>query len=47
MNLEKPTPVFQQRTKFWSDYQKRGVKAVMKKYGRLNVLRKVKNELQR
>lgn len=47
MNLEKPTPVFQQRTKFWSDYQKRGVKAVMKKYGRLNVLRKVKNELKK
>lgn len=34
-NLEKPTSISEKRNIFWSDYQKKGIEYIVKKYGRV------------
>lgn len=45
MNLEKPTPASPQRDAFWRDYQEKGVKYIMKKYGSVSLIARVKNKV--
>ena len=42
-NLESPTPVSEQREKFWKDYHDKGIDYIMKKYGTISFMTKVKN----
>lgn len=44
-NLEAPTKRSELRDKFWSDYQKKGVDFIMKKYGTTSLKTKIKNKL--
>lgn len=44
-NLEAPTKRSELRDKFWSDYQKKGVDFIMKKYGTTPLKTKIKNKL--
>ena len=41
MNLEKPTPKAKNRDRFWQDYNTRGIDYVVKKYGKISVLKKI------
>lgn len=42
-NLEAPTPISEDRKKFWEDYREAGVEFIMSKYGRAPFKTKVKN----
>lgn len=44
-NLEAPTKKSEQREEFWSDYQKKGIDFVMKKYGTVPMKTRIKNKL--
>lgn len=44
-NLEAPTKRSELRDKFWSDYQKKGVDFIMKKYGTTPLKIKIRNKL--
>ena len=44
-NLEAPTQKSEQREEFWSDYKKKGIDFVMKKYGTVPVQTKIKNKI--
>lgn len=44
-NLEAPTPMSEHRQEFWTDYQRKGIDYVMKKYGTVSLKSKVKNKL--
>lgn len=44
-NLETPTQKSEQREEFWNDYQKKGIRYIMKKYGIVPLRTKVKNKL--
>lgn len=44
-NLEAPTQKSEQREEFWNDYQKKGIRYIMKKYGIVPLRTKVKNKL--
>ena len=44
-NLEAPTPVSEQRQKFWKDYKNKGIGYIMKKYGTVSLKSKVKKKL--
>lgn len=44
-NLEAPTPVSDDRQKFWEDYQREGIEFIMRKYGRLPFKTRVKNKI--
>ena len=44
-NLEAPTKRSELRDKFWSDYQKKGVDFIMKKYGTTPLKTKIRNKL--
>ena len=46
-NLEAPTKKSEQREEFWSDYQRKGIDFVMKKYGTVPMKTKIKNKLLR
>lgn len=44
-NLEAPPQKSEQREEFWSDYKKKGIDFVMKKYGTVPVQTKIKNKI--
>ena len=44
-NLEAPTKKSEQREEFWSDYRKKGIDFVMKKYGTVPMKTRIKNKL--
>lgn len=46
-NLEAPTPASPRRNEFWNDYQRKGINYIMKKYGTVSMLTRVKNKLLR
>lgn len=46
-NLEHPTPVSEKRDTFWKDYEKHGVDYIVKKYGTVSVMTKVKNKVKK
>ena len=43
-NLERPTEASPLREKFWSDYKRKGIAFIMKKYGTVSIKTKVKNK---
>lgn len=45
VNLERPTPVSEERGQFWTDYHNKGIDFIMKKYGTIPLKAKVKNKL--
>lgn len=45
VNLERPTPVSEERGQFWADYHNKGMDYIMKKYGTTSLPAKVKNKL--
>lgn len=44
-NLENPTPVSENKARFWNDYQRKGIDFIMKKYGTVPFKTKVKNKI--
>lgn len=44
-NLEAPTPVSEHRQEFWNDYKRKGIEYIMKKYGSVALISRVKNKL--
>lgn len=44
-NLEKPTDVSPFREEFWSDYRRKGIAYIMKKYGTVSLKTRVKNKV--
>lgn len=46
-NLEHPTPVSEQRIAFWKDYKKHGVEYIMKKYGTVSMIKRIKNKIKK
>ena len=46
-NLEAPTKRSELREMFWSDYQKKGISFLMKKYGHDSMKSRIKNKLKR
>ena len=46
-NLEAPTSRSELREEFWSDYQKKGIGFLMKKYGQDSMKSRIKNKLKR
>lgn len=46
-NLEASTPVSPRRNEFWRDYQRKGIDYIMKKYGTVSMITRVKNKLLR
>lgn len=45
MNLEMPTSASPLRPVFWRDYKKKGVKYIMKKYGSVSLVARVRNKM--
>ena len=44
-NLVNPTEISKERAQFWKDYHKYGVNYIMKKYGSLNLKKRIKNKI--
>ena len=47
LNLESPTPVSEKRQAFWKDYERCGVGYIMKKYGTVSLMTRVKNKVKK
>lgn len=46
-NLERPTPVSEERSRFWADYRRRGIDYISRKYGRKSLLRRILGRIRR
>lgn len=47
LNLERPTPVSEKRDTFWGEHQKKGIEYIMKKYGTVSTMTRIKNKMKR